>query len=49
MPSAKIESDSIAPPEKTFSNPNIVPDIDSKNSRITSPLIPGVTTMQPTR
>ena len=48
MPNAKIDRDSMAPPENTFSKPNIVPCICSKKLLITLPLIPGVTTMQPT-
>jgi hypothetical protein len=49
MPSAKIESCSSAPPEKRLKRPNIVPPICSKKFRITSGLIPGVTTCAPSR
>jgi hypothetical protein len=49
MPSEKIESCSRAPPENRLKRPNTVPCICSKNCRITSGSIPGVTMNAPIR
>ena len=49
MPSAKIDSCSIAPPEKMFIRPKTVPEASSKNCWMTDVLMPGVATAQPIR
>ena len=49
IPSEKIDSCSRAPPENMLNSPNIVPCICWKKLRITSALIPGVTTKAPSR